>query len=103
METIRRGSTPRLEFDVPELEMRLTSALYLTFAQEGRTMLEMEVADVILGEGKIWVQLQQADTLALMPGFATAQLRILFADGSAVASDKMIYRVQDAIKQGVIS
>ena len=66
-------------------------------------MLEFEVQDMILSEGKIMVQLQQSDTLALKPGFATMQIRILFSDGSAIASDWMVYKIQDALKEGVIS
>jgi hypothetical protein len=101
-DTIYRGTTPGIELDVP-YDTRLISKVYCTFTQEGQLVLELDVADVMLGEGKIWLPLQQADTLALGPGFCTMQVRVLFSDGSATASDPQVYRVVDALKEGVIS
>lgn len=101
-DTIYRGTTQGIELDVP-YDTRLLSKLYVTFTQEGQTVLEMDVADVMLGEGKVWIPMQQADTNALGPGFATMQVRALFSDGSAIASEHQTYRVVDALKEGVIS
>lgn len=101
-DTIYRGTTPAIELDVP-YDTRLLSKLYATWTQEGETVLEMDVADVMVGEGKVWLPMQQADTLALGPGFCTMQVRALFSDGSAIASDPQVYRVVDALKEGVIS
>lgn len=100
--TIYRGTTQSIEIDVP-YDTRLLSKVYVTFTQEGALVLEMDVADVMLGEGKIWIPMQQADTLAFSPGFATMQIRALFSDGSAIATDAMTYRIVDALKEGVIS
>jgi len=101
-DTIYRGTTPGIELDVP-YDTRLLSKLYVTFTQEGVMKLELDVSDVIIGEGKVWLPLQQADTLALDAGFCTMQMRALFSDGSAIASDPATYRVVDALKEGVIS
>jgi archaellum component FlaF (FlaF/FlaG flagellin family) len=101
-DTIFRGTTQSIEIDVP-YDTRLLSKIYATFTQEGQTVLELDVADVMLGEGKVWLPLQQADTNAFKAGFATMQMRALFSDGSAIASEHQMYRVVDALKEGVIS
>lgn len=100
--TIHRGTTPDVELDVP-YDTRLIEKVYVTWSQEGQTVLEADVADVLLGEGKIWVPLTQEDTLAMSPGFAQMQVRALFSDGSAISSAPVTYRIVDALKGGVIS
>lgn len=100
--SIRRGTTPTLRFSVPWDTSQVVK-IYLTFVQEGSLALELDVADVMLGPGTIWCPLQQADTLALSPGFCSMQVRALLSDGATVASDVMVYRVEDALKGGVLS
>lgn len=100
--TLYRGTTPDVELIVP-YDTRLIERVYVTWTQEGQTVLEMDVADVIVGEGKIWLPMTQEDTLAFAPGFALMQVRAMFSDGSAVASAPATYRIIDALKEGAIS
>jgi hypothetical protein len=100
--TIHRGTTPDVELMVP-YDTRLIEKVYVTWTQEGQVVLEMDVADVVVGEGRIWVPMTQEDTLAFAPGFALMQVRALFSDGAVVTSAPATYRIMDALKEGVIS
>lgn len=99
---ICRGTTPsvsaELPFDTSELE-----EAYLSFAQNGRTVFEKDISDMELSGETLTVRLSQADSLKLSAAYTTQiQLRCVFPDGSAAASEIVTVSTGAILKDGVI-
>ena len=104
--SIPRGTTPINYFTVP-LDLSEASVVYLTYAQNGKTVVEKEKDDITFtAEDEIYeisVQLTQADTLAFCDKSPVdMQIRVRFADGNAIESTIMRTSVDRILKDGVI-
>lgn len=105
-----RGTTPTHTFTLPDnLKTATISALYITYAQHGTTVLEKTLDDVTNNNGVLTCTLTQADTLAFDVknqvcncDKVNVQVRIKTSDGTAMASDIMRIPVQDILKDGEI-
>lgn len=107
---MRRGTTPTITLNIP-FEASDISVAWITFAQGGSNpateILTKTLTDdgVTLEDGKIIVEFSQEDTLAFaktgLPK-VQVQVRILFADGSADASNIVDMAVGPILKDGVI-
>ena len=105
-----RGTTPIHTFTLPDnLKTATISALYITYAQRGETVLEKTLADVTNNDGVLACTLTQADTLAFEVldqhcgcDKVDVQVRLKTSDGVAMASDIMRIPVQDVLKDGEI-
>ncbi len=100
---MRRGTTPTLTFTLPE-EIDIAE-IYVTFSQNGKTVLEKNKDEVIMEKKKktIIINLSQEDTLNFDDKAAMKiQLRIRDASGNAMASDFIQVRVYGILKDGVI-
>lgn len=105
-----RGTTPTHTFTLPDgLKTATLSALYITYAQRGTTVLEKTLSDVTINNGVITCTLTQADTLAFKVvdqycggDKVDIQVRLKTSDGTAMASDIMRIPVQDVLKDGEI-
>lgn len=105
-----RGTTPTHTFTLPnDLKALTISALYITYAQYGKTVLEKTLEDVKITDGVIACTLTQADTLAFKAvdqycgcDKVAIQVRMKTSDGTAMASDIMRIPVQDVLKDGEI-
>lgn len=96
----RRGSTPTNTFDV---DIDLTGAtVFITYTQGGTVVLEKSGADVNITPTALTVELSQAETLRFTAGAAEIQIRYVFPDGAADASDIMRVSVDRILKDGVI-
>ena len=102
-----RGTTPTHIFVLPE-EMKETmfDALYITYQQRRKTVLEKTLDDVQRDGATLTVRLTQAETLAFGRGCVTEpvyiQIRLKLDDGTAMASDLMKTSVQQILKEGEI-
>lgn len=105
-----RGTTPTHTFTLPDnLKTATLSALYITYAQRGETVLEKALSDVTINNGVIICTLTQADTLAFEVldqrcgcDKVDVQVRLKTSDGVAMASDIMPVPIRDILKDGEI-
>ena len=98
-----RGTTPTYTFTLPD-GVRLDDfiAAYLTFSQNGRTVLEKTKSELEATESGFRLLLSQTDTLRFAPGSVKIQLRARMPDGTAVASNVISATAQEVLKDGEI-
>lgn len=98
---MRRGTTPTNTF---KTSIDLTGAeVFVTYAQGGKTVLEKSGADLEITEDAVSVRLTQADTLSFTAAQRVSiQLRCVFPDGTACASNIMGADVGAILKDGEI-
>ena len=100
---MRRGTNPLLTFELPEAIT--ISALFITFQQNERNVLEKSLSDVTYDEetGIISLPLTQEDTLAFNAQEPLwVQLRLRDNLDNAAASDPFRVDVGEIFKDGVI-
>lgn len=99
---MKRGTTPINTF---KTNIDLTGAtVFVTYTQRGRIILEKTGADLEISEDAVITRLTQRDTL----GFdaiqkVSIQIRYVFPDGTAGASNIMTANVGEILKDGEIS
>ena len=99
---MKRGTTPTNTF---KTNIDLTGAtVFLTYSQRGRVVLEKTGDDLEITAEAIVTRLTQKDTL----GFdalqkVSIQIRYVFSDGTAGASNIMTVTVGEILKDGEIS
>ncbi len=98
---MRRGSTPTNTFEV---DVDLTNAtVFVSYEQQGRTVIEKTGSALSISPDKIVLQLSQEETLSLKPGDVLIQIRYVFPNGAADASNIIRTTAERIIKDGVIS
>lgn len=105
-----RGTTPTHTFTLPDnLKTATLSALYITYAQGSKTVLEKTLSDVTIKNGVIICTLTQADTLKFEVldkhcgcDKVAIQVRMKTSDSVAMASDIMSVPIRDILKDGEI-
>ena len=99
---ITRGATPTHEFTVTE-DFTAAVACFITYQQNGETVLEKSIEDVTITATKISTTLTQADTLVFKESAPVKiQIRIKMNDGSAHVSAPITTRASELLKEGVI-
>lgn len=99
---MRRGTTPTHTFMSP-IDLRNARALYLTYVQNNKKVLEKSIEDIEIQEDRLIVTLTQTDTLAFSTiGKVEIQCRAKFPDGSALASQVIETSAKKILKEGVI-
>ena len=99
---MKRGTTPVNTF---RTNIDLTGAtVFVTYSQRGRVILEKTGEDLTISEDAVVTRLTQQDTL----GFdavqkVSIQIRYVFPDGTAGASNIMTASVGEILKDGEIS
>ena len=99
---MKRGTTPTNTF---KTNIDLTGAtVFLTYSQRGRVVLEKTGDDLEISAEAIVTRLTQKDTL----GFdalqkVSIQIRYVFPDGTAGASNIMTASIGEILKDGEIS
>jgi len=99
---MKRGTTPTNTF---KTNIDLTGAtVFLTYSQRGRVVLEKTGDDLEISAEAVVTRLTQKDTL----GFdalqkVSIQIRYVFPDGTAGASNIMTASVGEILKDGEIS
>ena len=102
-----RGTTPTHVFTVdPQILSGGVSAVFITYAQNGRVMLEKGTEDIVVGENTLTVKLTQEDTLKLFAPYTDndveIQIRLKTSSGDALASEIIMAKVSDVLKEGAI-
>lgn len=96
-----RGTTPTHIF---RTNVDLTGArVYITYAQDKKEILEKTGEDVTVTNDSVSVTLTQTETLEFKPfKKVNIQIRYVFPNGSAGASNIMNVDISDVLKEGVI-
>jgi hypothetical protein len=96
-----RGTTPEITIHV---DADLTDAnVYLTFVQDGRTVLELDETQMTVTADSIVVPLNQENTMRMKVGDISMQIRYVAADGSSGISNEMFTKIIKTYKNGVLS
>ena len=100
---MRRGTTPTHIFRT-DINLDNISVIYITYQQKGRTVLEKALEDVSFeDENTFSIVLSQEDTLAFKsPDLVEIQIRLKYADGSALASGIIRTNAEQILKDGEI-
>lgn len=97
---MRRGSTPTNTFDV---DINLTGAtIIVSYAQQGKIILEKTGDELTVTPDSISLELSQEDTLKFCAGEVLIQIRYVFPDGSADASNIIATTFERILHDGVI-
>ncbi|MBP3647191.1 MAG: hypothetical protein J6K55_12300 [Clostridia bacterium] len=97
-----RGTTPTLVFTLPFEAQQLEEA-YISFAQNGKVVLEKTLSDCTSHQNTLTVRLTQEETLKLKTDVNTEiQIRARTIAEEAVASDIIRVPTGRILKDGVI-
>lgn len=97
---MRRGATPTNEF-ATNVDLRGAS-VWLTYKQDGRTIVERTNAGLVIEENAIKCTLTQQETLAFKEGEVEIQARYITEEGVADGSNIVKAPVERILKDGVI-
>ena len=103
---ITRGTTPTIVINVKsELDLHNITVIWVYITQGKRVVIDKQLNDVEFDyeNRKITMKLSQDDTLGLKVDEAIFQIRLLLADGTALATKASKISVEDVYKGGVIS
>ena len=101
---MRRGTTHDFEIILDDVDLTSLAAMWVSFAQFGKVLVNKELDDVTIDGQTITVHLTQTDTLKFRPRAKVwIQIRGLTNSGAAWATDPFKRRVEDILKDGAIS
>ena len=101
---MRRGTTPVITFNT-DLDLSEVEELFVTFSQNGETIVEKNKEEVVIDDSKIIVSLSQKDTLKFSldsNDIVSVQIRTKFKNETAIASNILKIRVKEILKDGEI-
>ncbi|MBQ0113050.1 MAG: hypothetical protein KBT03_07970 [Bacteroidales bacterium] len=100
----RRGTTPTVIFTIDNIDFEKVTAIYITIKQGNYTInRDNNDIEVSVDEGKLRIKLTQEDTLKLRKGRVMAQVRAIYYDDIAVATDILYDYCVDVLREDVIS
>lgn len=101
-----RGTTPTIIITVQtEIDLHQVSEVWIYISQQNKVKVNKQLEDTTFDyeERTMTVTLSQDDTLALKEGEALFQIRLLLANGTALATLASEVEVAPVYKDGVIS
>ncbi len=99
---IIRGTTPNMTFVLP-FDAEMVAVGYVTVQQNDTTIIEKQLSDCVCGVRTVSAKLAQEDTLKLSSDInAEIRLVVKTLDGDRFESAKIIERVTNTSKEGVI-
>lgn len=102
MSKIIRGTTPTHVFNT-DVNLSDCEEIFVTYAQKGIVIINKNIDDLELTSETVVVTLTQTDTLKLDTEYdVEIQIRALFDDGTAIASNIIKIDVERILKDGVI-
>lgn len=97
-----RGTTPTIKFNIDAPTENIEN-LEIYFADGDKLILEKNLSDLTISEKVVSLTLSQEDSLKLAENtFIKVQIRILYSDGSVIASNVMKCFVDEILKDGEI-
>lgn len=102
MSNIIRGTTPTNIFNV-NVDLTEAEDIIISYAQKGNVVINKMISDIDVTEEAISTTLTQTETLKLDAAYnVEIQIRALFDDGTAIASDIISVDVGAILYEGVI-
>lgn len=104
--SIIRGTTPTIYANIKnDIDLHDVEQVWFYISQQKKPKVDKTISDCTFDyeNRKILVTLTQDDTLNLKAGDAIIQLRILLADGTALANEGTDADILEVYKQGVIT
>ena len=99
---MRRGTTPTNIFNA-NIDLTGATAIYVTYQQYNKTVIEKTIDDVTIDGEVISVPLTQIETLNLIPDVPVRiQVRAVLQDGNRVTSNILSTNVETVLKEGEI-
>lgn len=99
---MRRGTTPTNTFG-SDTDLREAEAIYITYKQAGKTIIERELPDITVEEKTLEVTLTQEETLRFnSQQKVEIQVRAKFPGGRAIGSNIVETTVGRILKDGEI-
>lgn len=98
---MRRGTTPSNTF-MTDIDLREADVVYITYAQQGRPIVEKTITDMTITQSSVEVMLTQSETLKFKNAEVEIQIRARFPSGRAVASNIIKTTAERVLKEGVI-
>lgn len=95
MASIIRGTTPTIKYTFAEVTVSELSAVYLTFRQNGRNVIEKDLSSGVVGDVDISWTLTQAETLTLTAGNVSVMINWKLNDGTRGASAKSALVIEE--------
>lgn len=98
-----RGTTPTHIFtDLPANRDDI-SDLWISYAQKGEEVFSVSISAIkFIADNAVELTLDQNKTLSLSKGRVEIQMRILLADGTALASEVVSLPVKEILREGAI-
>lgn len=102
MSNIIRGTTPTNIFNV-NVDLTEAEDIIISYAQKGNVVINKMISDIDVTEDTVSTTLTQTETLKLDAAYdVDIQIRALFDDGTAIASDIITVDVGKILYEGVI-
>lgn len=102
MSNIIRGTTPTNIFNV-NVDLTDAEDIIISYAQKGNVVINKFIEDIDITEEALITTLTQTETLKLDAAYnVEIQIRALFDDGTAIASDIISVDVGKILYEGVI-
>ncbi len=102
MSNIIRGTTPTNIFNV-NVDLTEAEDIIISYAQKGNVVINKMISDIDVTEDTLSTTLTQTETLKLDATYnVEIQIRALFDDGTAIASDIISVDVGAILYEGVI-
>lgn len=102
MSNIIRGTTPTNIFNV-NVDLTDAEDIIISYAQKGNVVINKTISDIDVTEDALSTTLTQTETLKLDAAYdVDIQIRALFDDGTAIASDIITVDVGKILYEGVI-
>lgn len=101
---MHRGTTPTLILTVDgEVDLTEAKNLYVTISQYGNELTRSSSDGCLeIDSGSVSVYLTQKETLSFSAGWAKVQIRGIYEDGTAFATDIASVQVDPVLLEGVI-
>lgn len=99
---MQRGTTPTHTFTLP-FGVENVRAVQVIYRQNGENVLVLEIEDCTLSKNTISVHLTQEDTFAFTESSnVEIQLRLLTADGEAMASNPLVVSCARCLTEDIL-
>ena len=99
---MRRGTTPTLKIRIKGVDLSELENIYVTIKQSQKEITKTGYEITVDGD-MLYVSLSQEDTLVFASSCAWVQMRATTKDGLAVASNIRMIKIEDVLKDGVIT
>ena len=99
---ISKGCTAKNTFTVP-FEQDDVEVLYITYQQKDKTVLEKTLEDCTFGDGEIYINISQEDSLKFESSIVVRiQIRARLKNNTTIKSNIVTTDVDRVLKDGVI-